>query len=102
MTNLNNTFNEIDRQSAFMGLSKQGNKIYCTVKQNVTYENEVFFLKNKDYHKELISIITNYAKKNKLKIYSTALVGFSDFESIATKFWQVLDIVPKEVLVHDK
>ena len=102
MINTENIFKENKRQVAFMGLGKQGNKIFCTVKKDGTYVNEIFFLKDKDYHKELIFIISQYAKKNKLKIYSIGLAGFSDFENIATKFWQILDIFPKKVLVSGK
>lgn len=95
MIKIENLENKI-LSSAYLGLSKHGKKIYFAYKYKGIYEEGRLDLTSENYHQELLRRIEDLAKKKNIKIYAAGLVGFNDFEDIATKLWQKLDIVPKE------
>src|SRR5680860_431244 len=94
---------KLDVSPAYLGLSKQTNKIYFYLKIANKIQEITYLIKDtKNYHQELIAFIKKYSKENKIKIFALGLAGFDDFEEIATKMWQILDIVPKELKIKDK
>lgn len=44
----------------------------------------------------LFNYLNDYSRRQGVKIMAVGLSGFSDFEAVATKLWQQLDIVPIE------
>src|SRR5680860_5630 len=94
---------KLDVSPAYLGLSKQTNKIYFYLKIANKIQEITYLIKDtKNYHQELIAFIKKYSKENKIKIFALGLAGFDDFEEIATKMWQILDIVPRELKIKDK
>ncbi|MFP4514619.1 MAG: glycosyltransferase [Parcubacteria group bacterium] len=98
----NKKIGNLEIKPSFLGLGKQGNKIYLYLKiEDKNYE-KTYLIKNTKYHKDFVSFVKKYSKNKKIKIFAAGLVGFEDFEELATRLWQDLDIVPKELKVKEK